>query len=314
MGLEDFTTYTEVDTANNRIVVTSATHVDHAAARNEDTYLYKDYGAAHFATFEHLVDAKSAFDGGSGGYGHVWMLANELDDEKGLLVASKTYIGVNMNRDGVLNYICLIEGYATVRYSDLSSGYAANTPYYLKIEKSGTALTCKIYSDSARTTLLDTLSLVLHANHSFRYVFACNTYNDGSANLQNNDIDNLSLHEPQAFTQTVSDLLGLVDSVPTKAAFKQSAVDILGMVESITKQKSIFQTVADSLGMVDAVGTKGAFKQAVSEVLGMVDSASRSRGFPVTISEILGLRDRVEARRHAGKIGDLPDHVITGGA
>jgi len=117
-----------------------------------------------------------------------------------------------------------------------------------------------------------------------------------------------------AYTQTVSEVLGMVDTIPTKAAFKRTAADLLGMVDSVGKVKGMYQTVADSLGMVDAVGTKAAFKQAVSEVLGMVDSASRSRGFPITISEVLGLKDKIESKKRLSKIGDLPDHTITGGA
>jgi len=46
----------------------------------------------------------------------------------------------------------------------------------------------------------------------------------------------------------------------------------------------------------------------------MVDSAARVKGFAVTIAEILGLRDQIESRKHKTRIGDLPDHTITGGA
>lgn len=117
-----------------------------------------------------------------------------------------------------------------------------------------------------------------------------------------------------AYTQTVSEILGMVDSVPTKATFHLTVSDSLGMVDSALRKGAFKQAVSDSLGMSDAVGTKAAFKQAISDVLGIVDSASRARGFLITISEILGMRDRVEGRKHAGKIGDLPDDTITGGA
>ena len=43
---------------------------------------------------------------------------------------------------------------------------------YLKITKAGTALKLQVYSDAAFTTLIDTLDLVLHANHNLPYL-AC---------------------------------------------------------------------------------------------------------------------------------------------
>jgi len=117
-----------------------------------------------------------------------------------------------------------------------------------------------------------------------------------------------------AYTQTISEILGMADSVVPKGAFRLTVTESMGMVDSAARQKNMFQTVSEVLGMSDSVGTKAAFKQAVSEVLGMVDSAARSRGVPITISETLGLKDRVETRKHLSKIGDLPDDTITGGA
>jgi len=61
--------------------------------------------------------------------------------------------------------------------------------------KSGTSLTVYIYSDSARTNLLATLSLTLHGDWSFRYIFACSTYNSGGSYYGDCDIENLDLQE-----------------------------------------------------------------------------------------------------------------------
>ena len=99
---------------------------------------------------------------------------------------------------------------------------------------------------------------------------------------------------PEALTQEVSDILGMADSVPTKASFKQS--------------------VSELLGMADSVPGRADFKQAVSEAIGLVDSAACSRGVPITISDILGLRDSIERRKKVSKVPDLPDHTIEGGA
>ena len=209
MPLEDFTTYVEVDTANDRIQRT-ATHVDHLATRNEDTYLYKDRGAGHFTDFAHKVHVKSELTQ-NWGVGAVWMLSNDLDDIYGLIGASKDAIWVWFYRDANGNrLLCLYECDGGTCYAVSWTGPATNTWYFLTIEKSGTSLTCKIYSDSARTNLLDTLSLTLHHDYSFRYVFACNTYNVGThpEALLKNDVNNLDLQEvpppgPPAPTKTL---------------------------------------------------------------------------------------------------------------
>jgi hypothetical protein len=143
-----------------------------------------------------------------------------------------------------------------------------------------------------------------------------------------------SIDKVKGLYETISESLGMLDSIPTKASFKQAIADSLGMTDTVGKVEGMHQTVSDSLGMVDsiskkadfkqtvtdklgmtdAVGTKAAFKQVISEKLGMLDSATRSRGFPITISDILGMRDRLESRRRKGKLGDLPDDTMTGGA
>jgi hypothetical protein len=71
----------------------------------------------------------------------------------------------------------------------------ADTWYYLKIVKSGTSLKCYIYSDSARTNLLATLSLTLHEDYHFEYIYASQSENSGLTHHGDIDIENLDLQE-----------------------------------------------------------------------------------------------------------------------
>lgn len=204
---EDFTDYVEVDTGNDRIQRT-ANHVDHGATRNEDTYLYKDYGVGRFADFAHKVKVRGTFTVDHQ-YGVVWMLANAVNDQYGLHISSETYVCITMCRAGGSGYIYMTEGYDGVRYYTYPNWGSAvtNVWYYLLIEKSGTDLTCKIYSDSEYTDLLVTLSLTLHGDWSFRYVYACNTFNDGDGEyVMDNDIENLDLQEPDFYFLNYSDV------------------------------------------------------------------------------------------------------------
>lgn len=122
-----------------------------------------------------------------------------------------------------------------------------------------------------------------------------------------------SVARAKGMYQTIVDSLGMLDSTPTKALFHLSVsdslgmldtvkapgrveveiTDLLGMLDSATRRADFKQAIEESLGLSDSVGTKAAFKQAVSDVLGMLDSAARSKGVHITVSEILGLRDSI---------------------
>ena len=191
----DYTTFTKND-PNSHLGIVGTDHLDFDAYRNEDCYLYKDYGVDYFGDFDnHKVDIWLSRTSDSGSQGTVWMLSDDIDDVKGLKDANKDYIRVYVVYSDKLNQrIWLEECYNGVTYVD---DYFTDTfDYnwrYITIEKSGTSLICKIYSDSARTTLLDTLSLTLHTDHKFRNLFACNTYNQGVADVCTLDIENLSI-------------------------------------------------------------------------------------------------------------------------
>jgi len=193
MGYEDFTTYTEVDP--NAHISKTANHIDHDCYDNEDAYVYADKGVNHFGNFAHLIEITSDFLQGDV-RGGTWALANDLDDLRGLLLANKTVITLTCDYIAGVGYqLRLYEFYNGTAYYDDWTGPAAATKYYLTLEKAGTALTCKIRTGSHTGTLQDTLTLTLHANHTFRYVFGCITYNEAVNIHQNIDIDNLDLQE-----------------------------------------------------------------------------------------------------------------------
>jgi hypothetical protein len=200
MPYEDFTTYTEVD-PNSHISV-SANNVNHLHYRDEDAYVYEDFGAGYFGDFEHLVVVNFT-SGQNASYSWTWMLANAVDDVKGLTSASEKFVGLRGNWwDGTLDVLTLWYYDGSNNHTD-SYDASPNTPYYLTIERSNTTLTCKIYSDAERSNLLDTLALDVTSD-AFRYVFVCNTENTGSSAGGYTDIDNLDLQEAAATAQPYS--------------------------------------------------------------------------------------------------------------
>jgi hypothetical protein len=188
---EDFTTFTEVDVGADRIQKT-AYHIDHLAYRNETTYLYKDYGVAHFGNFTHKNKVK-AVSPTVGCLATVWMLANDLGDAKTLIDNNKTFTELIFYRAAASFYMYLREAYNGTLYYSNASGYSYNTWYYPRIVKSGTSVHAYIYTNSDYTGLKNDLSLTLHANHTFCYLYGCNTYNDGSSANTHADIENFDL-------------------------------------------------------------------------------------------------------------------------
>ena len=186
----DYSTFTEVD-PNSHLALVGTNHLDFDAYYNEDCYLYKDYGVGYFGDFTHKVDVRLVADTAYQN-GFSWVLANDIDDWFGLDVNSKTAIGINFVENAAPVELVLHEIYGGTGYTDAFIP-TVGTWYYLTITKSGTSLTCKIYSDSARTNLVDTLSLILHLDHKFRYLFGCNSYNSGNVNQEvcTLDIENL---------------------------------------------------------------------------------------------------------------------------
>lgn len=196
MVYEDFTTYMEVDP--NNYISKTANHVDFESRRDLDIYLYDDKGINHFKDFEHLIDCLTVAAGAQyGGWCVVWGLFNNVDDVAALQTGNEDGIYVYMLYYAGTLRIYLVEITGGSRYQDRYSPASFDTWYYLTIKKDGTSLTCKIYSDSARTNLIDTLSLTLHSNWNFRYIFVANTFNDGSGiRPMHSDIENLDLQEP----------------------------------------------------------------------------------------------------------------------
>lgn len=191
---EDFTTYTEVD-PNSHIGLVGTDHIDFVAYGNEDAYLYKDKGSGHFTDFEHLIDAKLSTAYGSYVPAFFWALTNNINDMKGISDANQHAIGALMSDESPQYWLRIWETYLGTRYWSTPYVISSGTWYYLEIIKSGTNFQCKIYSDPARTSLITTLSLTMHADPSFQYVFASNTYNKGTAYTVTLDIENLDLQE-----------------------------------------------------------------------------------------------------------------------
>lgn len=196
MATEDFTTYTETD-PNSRITVTSAKVSWSGLTRNETAYVYADKGAAHFSgDFTHHFDGESTSESASDSIGNFWMLANAVKNMQALDTDGDDYLACFYFDQTPL--IFLRERDSSTNYQDFYSGASA-TQYWYECERDETVGTygtiyLRIYSDSGRTTLLDTLSVTLHTSKKdFQYIYATNTLNSGTTSSHTGYVQNLDL-------------------------------------------------------------------------------------------------------------------------
>jgi hypothetical protein len=181
MPFEDFATYTEVD-PNSRISVTSSTITATALTRDEDAYVYDDKTVGNFdGDFTHLLTA-TRDNSTNVGNASAWALTNAIDDSQGLIAASESFLYLLYNNS---TNLFLAESDAGTVYTDFITTLTEGQTYYKTIERDESIgsfgqLTCKIYSDSIRTVLIDTLVLTLHAKLDLRYIFGLMSYDDNN--------------------------------------------------------------------------------------------------------------------------------------
>lgn len=178
MAYIDFTTFTEVD-PGTKIAVTSTKIDVTTMLDSDDARVYKDMGAGHFSgDYEHLITVYCNSSTVTGLANLVWAVSNTTTGE---------IAGSGVGNDA--NWLRMYEETASTAslffqendggstYTDTNTSLSLNTPYYLKVKRDeavGTygTLYCYIYSDSGRTTLVDTLTVTIHTSKKdYQYIY-----------------------------------------------------------------------------------------------------------------------------------------------
>jgi len=168
--VEDLGTYVEVD-PNYHLSIGGVVGGIYAANlnRGEDAYVYKSFGADHFNRIELEFESNISWSTTSI-YGMVTVgFANVVNDVSGW----SDCLNVRISRNAI------------TLGSDTDSDSYTSKPdisYYLRLYRATGSDTAelKIYSDSARTTLLDTLSVDgVGSSVKFQYFYPAASYNIG---------------------------------------------------------------------------------------------------------------------------------------
>jgi len=189
--LQDFTTFTEVD-PNSRYAIAANVITVTGLTRNEAAYIYKDFGTGHFTDFTHDVGPfQYTSTGGTYGVVAFWAVSQALDDVNGWNEANEKAIYVS-GIQGTGIYAREFEGDS----ADSWGGAAQSTDYWFVIVKSGTGISVNAYSDPAKTSLEDTLTMTLGTDRAYPYLFGVNSHDSTSTDKTvNASIANLDIHE-----------------------------------------------------------------------------------------------------------------------
>ncbi len=173
----DFTTFTEVD-PNNKLTVISAKITAVDLDRDEDAYVYRDYGANAFngfsINFEWRIESTSVNTGAA----IVGMTQATVDDSSGWGIND---FGISLTRQDPNFNITLFEGDNSE--SDTIVGVGADAIVYMTISRTegGTSLYVAAFSDSGRTSQIGaTISIAISSATKFRYVYGISSLNNAS--------------------------------------------------------------------------------------------------------------------------------------
>lgn len=174
--LENFSTYDVVDTGSDFTINDTAFWAQDVY-QNYDAYISDDKGVDHFGyTFEHTVQLKGG-DTYSASKSAVCAYANVVDDYK---------YWQDQNSQAIGMWWGSAEDFTLTDWETGNSDtFAASqlTWYYATIQRTNsTWIETRFYSDAARTTLLDTIGIILVGERKYRYIVPYTNYNEGVAN------------------------------------------------------------------------------------------------------------------------------------
>ena len=149
----------------------------------DDVSISKYMGAGYFSgDFEHTVDTLlDERTGTDWGRVHIWSLWNATSSTIAECQTVGDGISVFQYQDDAYTRLYIREFYGGTEYSDWAD-ISQDVTYYLTISRSGSSFLCKIYTDTARISLYDTLILPLHAVYSYNAIYAIQSVGKASEN------------------------------------------------------------------------------------------------------------------------------------
>ena len=243
MAIENLTTYTEVDSGSD-ITITAPSASFDTMFQNANSYVYKDFGAGNFGDFEIEFEAEiiSATSDGGGNNGAVVLCC--VSNQVG------TWPVWDSNSDGLfIDTYYLSTQYHTRIYDQSNNNndeyiwpVSVSIPLtYFTFKRNGTTLTCEIYSDSARTTLIDTLTVTCETGTK-RYLYALGSRNSGSTATITGNTQNFEIIYASSSSSSISSSSSSESSSSSSSSLSSSSSS-----SSLSSSSSSSSTSSSSL-------------------------------------------------------------------
>lgn len=191
MALEDYTTYTETDPNNDFTVVANTITVS-TMIGNVESHVLDDKGVGHFGDYTHQESVEITFAVNNAVCGcHAVTNGSNTHQE---MITGNDGIEVYLYRSVASAYKIYLRDFETDNLD--FSIRSVSTEYWLTIQrvKATTTATVKIYSDSGRTVLVDTLTITCNTT-DYRYMIAVNSREAGGSETISAVIKDLDLME-----------------------------------------------------------------------------------------------------------------------
>lgn len=173
IAFQDFRSYTKADPTEDKVVRSTHQVTWNLVDRGLDVGVYCTVSASEITDFDHSVEVYCSLRGAPVG---VWGVSDKSLHTLQDIINEAMGITVYWGSAG--NYLVLHD-HVTNTY-DTSVVLSLSTPYYLLIRRAATTLTCKIYSDEDRTTLVDTLTVTPCTEYAFSVICAMLNYDNAS--------------------------------------------------------------------------------------------------------------------------------------
>ena len=172
MAYENLTTFTEVDPSSHWSQ-TATRNTAFQVARNENSYVYKDYGVDFFGDYEHWFDLRITGIESGGGTGDnqlgMWAVTNSPAKYGSLFTGQYAHV----YHDSGTSYIIYLWDAGLSNWDSSGWSFNDNTTYYLKVSRVGTTATLIAYptaNDRINNTNAITTLTVTCQNTTFRYL------------------------------------------------------------------------------------------------------------------------------------------------
>jgi hypothetical protein len=167
----DLTTFVEVDPGGDITVTAPKVHFSGQIRNDTDAYVYSDFGTGYFTDFS--FDFECKIDNVSGNNGLVLFagISNTIGSRYDMEVADDGIVFGALANYGTLTFF--LGDYAENNQDNYYYGGYRSNLIYCTFTRLGTIASVKIYADSGRTALIDTVSITCETNpKQYLYAFA----------------------------------------------------------------------------------------------------------------------------------------------